>query len=93
MPSAAATASTDLDQVPLSEIKESLLDRSAKNANQVCFDACASMNKKDERWYSERVKISSKKHKGKQKKNRTKILAIDVDKSIIGQQTLSLIHI
>jgi hypothetical protein len=50
-------------RVPLSEIKESLLDRSATNANQGCFDACASMIKKDDRQYSERHKISSKKQK------------------------------
>jgi hypothetical protein len=48
-------------RVPLSGIKESLLDRSTKNANQGCFDACASMIKKDGRQYSERRKISSKK--------------------------------
>jgi hypothetical protein len=47
--------------VPLSGIKESLLDRSATNANQGCFDACASMIKKYDRQYSERGKISSKK--------------------------------
>ena len=53
-------------RVPLSGIKESLLDRSATNANQGCFDSCASMIKKDEN-NSERCKISSKKQKIKQK--------------------------
>ena len=49
LPAAAATASTDPDPVQLSGIKESLLDRSATNANQGCFDACASIIKKDDR--------------------------------------------
>ena len=57
LPAGAATASTDL--VPLSGFKESLLDRSAKNAYQGCFDACASMIKRDNRQYSERDNISS----------------------------------
>ena len=48
LPAAAATASTDPDPVQLSGIKESLLDRSATNANQGCFDSCESMIKKDE---------------------------------------------
>ena len=50
-------------RVPLSGIKESLLDRSATNDNKGCFDACATMIKKDDRQYSERGKVSSKKQK------------------------------
>jgi hypothetical protein len=49
LPAVVATASADPDPVQLSGIKESLLDRSAKNANQGCFDACASIIKKDDR--------------------------------------------
>ena len=48
LPAVVATASADPDPVPLSGIKESLLDRSATNANQGCFDSCESMIKKDE---------------------------------------------
>jgi hypothetical protein len=62
LPAAAATASTDPDPVPLSGIKESLLERSATNANQGCFDACESMIKKDGRQYSERENISREKN-------------------------------
>jgi hypothetical protein len=49
----------------LSGIKESLLDRSATNANQGCFAACASMIKNDGRQYSEseRDNVSSEKKK------------------------------
>ena len=60
----AATATASTDPVPLSGIKESLLNRSsATNANQGCFDACASMSKKDDRQHSERDNISSEKQK------------------------------
>ncbi len=65
LPAVVATASADSDPVQLSGIKESLLDRSATNANQGCFDACASMIKKDDRQYSEseRDYVSSEKKK------------------------------
>ncbi len=58
-------------RVPLSEIKESLLDRSATNANQGCFDACASMIKKDDRQYSERENMSREKMKTKKRYKNT----------------------
>jgi hypothetical protein len=48
---------------------KNLLDRSATNANQGCFAACASMIKKDGRQYCERDNISSEKKKW-QLKNR-----------------------
>jgi hypothetical protein len=51
------------DPVLLSGIKESLLEKSATNANQGCFAACASMIKKDGRKYCERDNISSEKKK------------------------------
>jgi len=86
----ATTATASTDPAPLSGIKESLLDRSATNANQGWFDACASM--KDDRQYSERDKISSEKQKWKLK-NGTKILAIAVDQSIIDQQTNQRINL
>ena len=57
----AATATASTDPVPLSGIKESLLDRSDTNANQGCFDACVSMIKKYDRQYSERDNIRSEK--------------------------------
>ena len=63
MPAEAATSTALTDPLPLSGIKESLLDRSAKNANQGCFAACASMIKKDGRKYSERDNIRSEKQK------------------------------
>ena len=63
MPAGAATATASADTVPLSGIKESLLDRSATNANQGYFDACASMRKKDDKQHSEKDNISSEKHK------------------------------
>ena len=62
LPAGAATATASTDPVPLSGIKESLLDRSATNANQGCFDACESMIKKDGRQYSERENISREKN-------------------------------
>jgi hypothetical protein len=61
----AATSTASTDQLPLSGIKESLLDRSATNANQGFFAACASMIKNDGRQYSEseRDNVSSEKNK------------------------------
>ena len=56
-------------RVPLSGIKESLLDRSATNSDRGCFGACASMTNKDYRQYSERDNISSEKKKWKLKNN------------------------
>ena len=50
------------------------------------------MIKKDDRQYGERVNISSEKQKLNLNK-RTKILAIAVDQSIIGQQTNHRINI
>ena len=63
MPAGAATSIASTDPLPLSGIKESLLDRSATNANQGCFAVCASMIKKDGRQYCERDNISSEKQK------------------------------
>ena len=77
MPAGAATASTN--PVPFSGARESLLDRSPTNANQGCFNACASIFKKDGRQYSERDKTSIEK-KIKAKKGQ-KILAIAVDRA------------
>ncbi len=51
------------DPVLSSGIKESLLEKSATNANQGCFAVCASMIEKDGRQYSERDNISSEKQK------------------------------
>ena len=62
------------------------MDRSATDTNRGCFDACASMIKKDDSQYSERDNISSEKQKLKQKSG-TKILAIAVDQRIIDEQT------
>ena len=59
-----------------------MLDRSDTNANQRCFDAYASMIKNDDRQYSERGKISSKKQKLKLK-NRTKLLSLAVDLRVL----------
>ena len=65
-----------------------MLDRSPTNANRGCCNACASMMKKDDRQLRKRDKISREKQKMKAKKeNWTKILAIAVDQSIIGQKT------
>jgi len=61
LPAGAATSTASTDQLPLSGIKESSLDRSATNANQGCFAACASMIKKDGRQNCERDNISSEK--------------------------------
>jgi len=63
LPAGAATAKASTDTVPLSGIRESLFDRSATNVNQGCFDACASIIKKDDRQYSEIDIISSEKQK------------------------------
>ncbi len=65
MPAGAATSIALTDPVPLSGINKSLLDRSATNANQGCFAACASMVKNDGRQYSEseRDNVSSEKKK------------------------------
>ena len=52
------TTTASADPVTLSGIKESLLDKSATNANQDCFDACAFITKRDNRQYSERDNIS-----------------------------------
>ena len=57
LPAGKATATASTEPVPLSWIKESLLDRSATNDNQGCFDACESMIKKDGRQYLEEGKI------------------------------------
>jgi hypothetical protein len=54
LPAGAATSTASTDQLPLSGIKESLLDRSATNANQGYFSACASMIKKVGRQNCER---------------------------------------
>ena len=59
MPAGAAKSTALTDPVLLSGIKESLLDRSAKNVNQGCFAACTSMIKKDGKQYSESDDISS----------------------------------
>jgi len=63
LPAGAATSTASTDQLPLSGIKESLLDRSSTNANQGCFAACASMIKKDGRQYCERYNIRIEKKK------------------------------
>ncbi len=65
MPAGAATSTALADPMLLSGIKESLLERSATNANQGCFAACASMIKNDGRQYSEseRDNVSSEKKK------------------------------
>ena len=60
----AATASTD--PAPLSRIKQSSYDRSATNAYQGCFDACASMTNNDDRQHNERDKICREKKMVKQ---------------------------
>jgi hypothetical protein len=65
LPAGAASSTALKDPVLLSGIKESLLDRSATNANQGCFAACASMIKKDGKQYSERDNISIEKKKWK----------------------------
>ena len=62
LPAGAATATDSTDPVPLSGIKESLLDKSATNSIKGCFDACASMIKKDDRQYSERENINREKN-------------------------------
>ncbi len=54
-----------------------MLDRSPTNANQGCFNACASIFKKDGRQYSEIDKINIEKNKAKKGQ---KILAIAVDR-------------
>ena len=59
LPAGAATSTALTDPVLLTGIKETLLDRSATNANQGCFAACVSMIKKDGRQYSERDNTKS----------------------------------
>jgi len=69
LPAGAATSTALTDPMLLSGIKESLLDRSATNANQGCFAACASMVKNDGRQCSEseRDNVSSEKKEMKTK--------------------------
>jgi len=57
------TRTASADPVTLPGIKASSLDKSATNANQGCFAACAYMIKKDGKQYSERDNISSEKKK------------------------------
>ncbi len=86
MPAGAATSTASTDQLPLSGIKESSLDRSATNANQGCFAACASMIKKVGRQNFERETTMIT-------KKMTKLLALAVDQSILGQQTNQRINL